>query len=66
MGSNVGSNVTMRTVAFVVSLILLSLLLILTGVVCAVAMVAWPPAGAGVFAAGVGLRLLYETHHGDT
>lgn len=57
------TNVIMRTIAHVVSWLLLSLLLIFAGAAAAALVVVWPPFGIGVLAAGAGARLLSETHN---
>jgi hypothetical protein len=57
------TNVTMRTTAIVVSIVLLSLLLILFGVAATALVLVWPPLGLGALAAGIGARLLHETRN---
>jgi hypothetical protein len=57
------TNVSMRTIAAVVSLVLLSLLLILFGIAATALVIVWPPLGLGAIAAGVGARLLHETRN---
>lgn len=57
------TDVTMRTIAVVVSIVLLSLLLILVGITATALVLVWPPFGLGAIAAGVGARLLHETRN---
>lgn len=53
-------DVRMRTIATVVSIVLLSLLLILVGASAVALTIVWPPLGVGTIAAGAGVRLLHE------